>query len=78
LIKDGEMNILKAVIYAVNTLAGTLAFGHAGPETKTAMAGTFYKTVLRIPHGCDGTPTDTVWIKIPKDRITVKPEPKPG
>ena len=35
------MNILKAVIYAVNTVAGILAFGHAGPETKTAMSGTF-------------------------------------
>jgi len=77
-IKDGKMNILKAVIFAANTLAGTLAFGHAGPETKTAMAGTFYKAVLRIPHGCDGAPTDTVRIKIPKGRIPVKPKPKPG
>ena len=28
------MNILKAVIFAANTLAGTLAFGHVGQKPK--------------------------------------------
>lgn len=60
----------------VTPLSG--AFAHATLETATAKAGTTYKAVMRIPHGCDGSPTRTVRIVIPNGVVSVKPMPKPG
>jgi periplasmic copper chaperone A len=53
------------------------AFAHANLERPEAAPGS-YKAVLRIPHGCDGKPTDTVRIEIPEGYIGVKPMPKAG
>src|ERR671923_262850 len=53
------------------------AYAHASLEESEAAPGT-YNAVLRIPHGCDGKPTDTVRIEIPEGFIDAKPMPKPG
>lgn len=53
------------------------ANAHASLEKGEAAPGSF-KAVLRIPHGCDGKPTDTIRIEIPEGYIDVKPMPKPG
>jgi uncharacterized protein YcnI/copper(I)-binding protein len=63
-------------------LALSLAFSvptnaHASLETSETAPGSF-KAVLRIPHGCDGKPTDTVRVEIPEGFIAVRPMPKPG
>lgn len=72
------MRPLPIVAAAFAALSGTLAFGHAGLETKSAVAGSYYKAVMRIPHGCDGDATDTVRVRIPEGMISVKPKPKPN
>jgi periplasmic copper chaperone A len=53
------------------------ADAHASLEKSGAAPGSF-KAVLRIPHGCDGKPTDTIRIEIPEGYIGVKPMLKPG
>jgi len=64
--------------------AATVAFHAAGAaahitlESGTAPAGSFYKAVLRVPHGCDGTPTTAIRVKIPEGVMKPKPMPKPG
>lgn len=54
------------------------AFAHASLEQPTAAPGSTYKAVLRIPHGCDGTPTTKVQITIPEGYFNVKPMPHAG
>jgi uncharacterized protein YcnI len=48
---------IAAAVFAA--FLGTMTFGHAGLETKPAVVDTYYKAVMRIPHGCDGAATDT-------------------
>jgi len=49
----------------------TLAEQHAPVESS-------YRAVLRVPHGCKGSPTVKVRVRIPEGVIGVKPQPKPG
>ena len=45
------------------------------PETPV---GGSYKAVLRVSHGCNGSPTTAIRVRIPDGVIGVKPMPKPG
>lgn len=54
------------------------AFAHATLETSQAPAGSYHTAVVRITHGCDGSPTRTVMVKIPEGATGVRPQPKPG
>jgi periplasmic copper chaperone A len=64
---------------ALFCLAGSsAALAHATLETKEAPASSFYKAVIRIGHGCEGTATTSIRVQIPEGVIAVKPMPKPG
>lgn len=54
------------------------AFAHITLEKDEAKAGSTYKAVLRVPHGCDGKPTTAVRVQIPEGVIAAKPMPKAG
>jgi uncharacterized protein YcnI len=54
------------------------AFAHVTLETREASVGAPYKAVLRVPHGCEGTGTIALRIRVPDGMIAVKPMPKPG
>lgn len=56
----------------------TSAVAHATLEQTEAPAGSYYKAVMRVPHGCDGQATHTVSIRVPEGMIGVKPMPKAG
>jgi periplasmic copper chaperone A len=58
-------------------LPGT-ALAHITLEQQEAAAGSTYKAVLRLGHGCEGSPTTTVRVQIPDGVINVKPMPKAG
>jgi len=59
-------------------LACGVAFAHVTLETREAKAGTGYKAVLKVPHGCDGSATLKVRAQIPEGVIAVRPMMKPG
>lgn len=67
---------------AAAVLAGlTLATGagaHPVLETSAAPAGASYKAVMRITHGCAGSPTRQVVVEIPAGVRGARPMPKPG
>jgi periplasmic copper chaperone A len=64
---------------AVGALAAiSFAAAHVEFETPEAPVGTSYKAVMRVNHGCDGSPTVTVRVRMPEGVIAVKPMPKPG
>jgi uncharacterized protein YcnI len=54
------------------------AQAHVTLETREAPAASTYKAVLRVGHGCDGSPTVAIRVRIPDGVIAVKPMPKPG
>lgn len=54
------------------------AFAHVSLEKPEATRGKSYKAVLKIPHGCEGSPTHTVRVEIPEGFIVAKPMPKAG
>ncbi|WP_225771592.1 YcnI family protein [Inquilinus sp. Marseille-Q2685] len=72
--------MLKSFIpaFALVALAAAPAFAHVTLETQEAPVGATYKAVLRVPHGCEGSPTVRIRVQIPEGVIAVKPMPKPG
>ncbi len=60
---------------AVFTLAVSTggAFAHATLETPVAQADSYYKAVVRVPHGCDGKATDKLVVEVPEGFYNVKP-----
>ena len=59
-------------------LSASAALAHVTLETRSAPIGSTYKAVLRVGHGCDGSPTVKVRVRIPDGVVAVKPMPKPG
>jgi uncharacterized protein YcnI len=54
------------------------AAAHVTLEEPAAIAGKPYKAVLRVGHGCEGTATHTLAVRIPAGFKGAKPMPKPG
>lgn len=54
------------------------AFAHATLEQESVTQNATEKLTVRIGHGCAGTPTLRVRVRIPAGMIAVKPMPKAG
>lgn len=54
------------------------AQAHITLEQPSAEAGTYYKAVLRVGHGCDGSPTQALTVTLPPGVEHAHPMPKPG
>lgn len=59
-------------------VANSAASAHVSLANPEAVAGSYYKAVLQVPHGCDGEATTSVRVQIPEGVVGVKPMPKPG
>ena len=66
------------LIAAAAFLGPSAAFAHITLQDKQAPVGSPYKAVLRVPHGCSGSATVALRVRIPSGFIDVKPMPKPG
>lgn len=55
-----------------------LASAHVTLDKKEVPVGSFYKAVLTVPHGCEGSPTVRIAVQIPNGVISVKPKVKAG
>ncbi|MES2687135.1 MAG: YcnI family protein [Pseudomonadota bacterium] len=53
-------------------------FSHIVLESKSAPAGSSYKAVFLVGHGCQGSATTGVAVQIPAGFLGAKPYPKPG
>lgn len=54
------------------------ASAHVTLSQGQAPIGTSYKAVLQVPHGCDGSATTAIRVRVPEGVLDVKPMPKPG
>jgi uncharacterized protein YcnI len=70
----------RAVVLACLALLVVAAPGraHVTLDPAPARADAYYKAVLRVPHGCSGSPTRRIRVRIPEGVTSVKPQPKPG
>jgi uncharacterized protein YcnI len=72
-------------VFPIARLCSALMFGVAVPaaahitlEQQKAEAGSYYKAVFRITHGCDGAPIRQIVVAIPEGVQGPKPMVKPG
>lgn len=63
---------------ALLATAALPAAAHITLVTKSAPVGSYYKATFRVPHGCAGSDTVAIKIRIPEGVVDVKPQPKPG
>jgi uncharacterized protein YcnI len=74
---------IRRMLGASTVIAGFLglaaaAHGHALMIEKDVKAGSWHIIQIGIPHGCEGTPTHTIRIKVPDGIVLARPERKAG
>jgi len=69
---------MKKSFAAALALFAAPAFGHITLEQASAVAGSGYKAVFRVPHGCEASSTRAITIFLPPGVVGAKPMPKPG
>jgi periplasmic copper chaperone A len=70
----------RQIVLAVSTplLALPTAQAHIVLNQKTAVAGSYYRAALRVGHGCAGSPTTAITVRLPAGVRDTKPAPKAG
>ncbi|MDI1340736.1 YcnI family protein [Polaromonas sp.] len=67
------------IVASCTILAGAApAFSHIVLESRSAPAGSSYKAVFLVGHGCQGSATTGVAVQIPTGFLGAKPYPKAG
>lgn len=76
------MSILRVRTRATVMLAAFFlapaAYSHVRLQIKQAPADSGYKAVFSVPHGCKGSPTTKIRVRVPEGVVGVKPQPKAG
>ena len=72
------MRISASALALAVALIPVSADAHVVFEEQSAAAGAGYKAVMKVAHGCDGSPTTAIRVRIPEGVVQVKPMPKPG
>jgi uncharacterized protein YcnI len=67
-----------AALAALAALAAVSAHAHVLAEPDEGAAGAYLRSAFRVTHGCKGSPTVAVTIRLPPEVIQAKPMPKPG
>lgn len=75
--------MFRSVSLATCALAFTFAHApgasaHVTLETQQAAVGSGYKAILKVPHGCGGSSTVSIRIRVADGVVDVKPMPKAG
>jgi uncharacterized protein YcnI len=68
--------LIAAQLCAIACLSTAQA--HITLEQKSAVAGSSYKAVFRVPHGCDGSPTTSLTVFLPEEFVDAQAKPKEG
>ena len=74
------LSILRAtaVAFAGLALMPALARAHSTAEPSEGTAGGYLRSAFRVTHGCKGSATTAVTIRIPEGVLSAKPMPKAG
>lgn len=63
---------------AMAVLSASNALAHITLEQKSAEAGSYYKAVFRVGHGCEAAPTNAITVFMPPGVRSANPMPKAG
>jgi periplasmic copper chaperone A len=70
---------MKALLIPVSLLVAAFAANaHVSLDPARAEAGTFYRGILRVAHGCDGAPTTSVDVVLPPGTQRARASAKSG
>jgi uncharacterized protein YcnI len=69
---------MKKLLVVFISLLSINAHSHVVLETQTAEAGSYYKAVLKVSHGCEGSAIKKIVVQIPEGFQSAKPMVKPG
>ena len=64
--------------FALFYLASMPAQAHVTANPDNGVANTYFQTSFRVSHGCNGSDTTSVTIKIPPGIVSLKPQHKDG
>jgi uncharacterized protein YcnI len=67
-----------AAVLVVSIAAPASALAHITLDNQQAAADSYYKAIFNVPHGCKGSATVKIRVRIPEGVIDVKPQPKAG
>ena len=70
--------VFQVTATAIALLAAMPAGAHVTLDRNEAPADSFFNATVNVPHGCEGSPTLKVRVRIPDGVIGVKPQPKSG
>ncbi|MGB6242349.1 MAG: YcnI family protein [Castellaniella sp.] len=68
--------IIGAAVASLFSIPAALA--HVTLANGQATVGGYYMAVVRVPHGCQGSDTTRLRVRIPEGVLAVKPQPKAG
>jgi periplasmic copper chaperone A len=69
---------LPLIAFAATLALTAPVFAHVSLAVPSAAAGSTYKAILQVPHGCDGAATTVIKVRIPAGYFNVKPMAKAG
>lgn len=69
---------MRAAIVSITCALSFPAAAHVTLEQRQAPADSYYKASLRVTHGCKGSPTVRVRVRLPDGVSGVRGQPKPG
>ena len=72
------MTLRHLSLCAALALASTATLAHVTLEQPQAAPGARYKAVLKVTHGCSGSPTQVVDVTLPPGVRGARPMPKAG
>lgn len=69
---------MRSLVLAALLLVSVPAYAHIVASPNTAESGAWFRTALRVGHGCNGSDTTQITVTVPKDILIIKPQVKPG
>ena len=72
------MTLAKLGLAVAAIMIASAASAHVVLEKREAVAESYYKAVFQVGHGCDGSATTAISVRIPDGVIAAKPMQKPG
>lgn len=68
----------RSLIASLLVMAATPVSAHVTANPNAGAAGSYFETAFRVSHGCAGTDTIALSVKMPPGIVTAKPQAKAG
>ena len=73
-----SFRFVRGALGAAALMLASSASAHVVLDRQEASADSSYRAVLRVAHGCKGSPTTSLRVKLPEGAVGARPMAKPG